>query len=107
MRRRIATMLAFLALMSAPMHAAPSVWEHTGTLGRAEAERIDDSGMELTVRDGTVTLILSRPTQVKVLTILGQPVSQETLPAGIHRLKLKSRGIYILRVGQATRRITL
>lgn len=87
--------------------AAPTLWEAAGSVTVRDTERLDDSGMEITVRDGVVTLILTRPAQVRVLTILGQPLSQENLPAGIHRLRLTAKGIYIVRVGQTTRRVTI
>lgn len=87
--------------------AAPTLWEAAGNVSVRDIERLDDSGMEITVRDGVVILTLTRPAQVRVLTILGQPLSQENLPAGIHRLRLSAKGIYIVRVGQTTRRVTI
>lgn len=86
---------------------AATRWEQTSQLSQRDAERLDDAGMELSVRDGVVTLTLLHPTQVRVLTILGQPVSQQSLPAGVHRLKISARGIYIIRIGSVTRRITI
>ena len=101
--------LAILLLLSAPLaaSAARSLWEAHGPLTARDVERVDDSGVELLVHDGAVVLTLTRPMPVKVLTILGQTVGQETLPAGVHRLKLATRGIYIVRVGQITRRVTV
>lgn len=101
--------LVALMLLSAPLEAgaAQSLWEAHGPLTARDVERVDDSGVELIVHDRAVILTLTRPMPVKVLTILGQPVGQETLPAGVHRLKLTTRGIYIVRVGQITRRVTV
>ncbi len=96
-----------LLLTALPAEAARSVWEACGQVAPRDIERIDDSGAEISVHDGMVYLTLTRPVNVKVLTILGQVVGQETLPAGVHRLKLTTRGIYILKVGQLTRRVTI
>ena len=90
-----------------PEVPAASLWEMAGALTARDLERLDESGMEMIVREGVVSLTLARPTQVKVLTILGQPLSQQTLPAGVHRLRLSARGIYIVRVGSVTRRVTI
>lgn len=111
MLRRIARILLIVTALAAvvvPADAgAASLWEFASQLSARDIERVDDTGMDIAVRDGVVTLTLSRPTQVRVLTILGQPLSQETLQAGVHRLRLSARGIYILRVGSVTRRITV
>lgn len=109
--KRLARILLMAAVMAVavpqPALRGASLWELTAPLSAREAEALDESGMEIGVRDGVVTLVLARPTQVRVLTILGQPLSQETLPAGVHRLKLTTRGIYIVKVGQLTRRVTV
>lgn len=114
LRRHVAAIL--LAAASLATAAAPParLWEDVSAGSRdvaasvAASQGADDSQqVELTVKDGNVYLSLTRTTVVEVFTILGQPVSRETLKAGIHRLRLKSRGIYILRAGQVTRRITV
>ena len=82
---------------------APSAkWEQVEAV---EATLDDD--IHVAVRDGYVYVSLSRPMQVKLFTILGQPISQTSLPAGTSRLRVAKRGIYILKAGTATRRITI
>lgn len=107
-KTRIMLVMTAMALMM-PLQpcVAASLWDAAGSVTARDIERLDDSGMEITVRDGVVTLILTRPAQVRVLTILGQPLGQETLPAGVHRLRLSTRGIYIVKVGSMTRRVTI
>lgn len=68
----------------------------------ADADRID-----ITVRGGYVYVTVSRPTPVKIFTILGQLVTQHNLPAGTSRLRLKGRGMYILKTDVVTRRVTV
>ena len=63
--------------------------------------------MRVNVREGYVYVTVSRRTQVKLFTILGQTVSQTELPAGTSRLRVGARGIYILKAGDTTVRITL
>ena len=63
--------------------------------------------MRVNVREGYVYVTVSRRTPVKLFTILGQTVSQTELPAGTSRLRVGARGIYILKAGDTTVRITL
>lgn len=87
---------------------APPAWEHVANPPQALTEIIDtDSQTEVVVRDGYIYIYLARPTQVKLFSILGQPIATETLSAGTHRLRLTSRGIYLLRAGSTTRRVTI
>ena len=50
-------------------------------------------------------LEVADPTRIELFTILGQPIITADLKPGLHRLKLSSRGIYLLRIGNATIRI--
>ena len=107
MKSRIVTSLIALLLAAAPMEATASparVWEH---MELTAADNDSPLGVEVAVRDGYVYVTLSRRAQVKLFTILGQAVSQTELPAGTSRLRMNSRGIYILRAGDTTCRITL
>ena len=67
----------------------------------------DDATVEMTVKEGYVYIGSSRPVTIKVFTILGQLISQESLSAGTHRLRMTTRGVYILKVGSLTRRVTI
>ena len=58
-----------------------------------------------TVSEGYVYVVVRQRMQVKIFTILGQPVVQQTLQPGIYRYKLSSRGIYLLKAGSSTKRI--
>lgn len=66
-----------------------------------------DGVVSVNVHDMHIYVELDRPTAVKLFTILGQPVAQMNLPAGLARLRVPARGIYILKTGSATRRITI
>ena len=100
------------ALTATGLPAAPQVWEEVNAevavrSGLAQGAAEGGDGVELVSRDGALFLVLQRPMTVEVFTILGQPVSRATLKAGVHRLRLTSRGIYILRAGSVTRRVTI
>ena len=57
--------------------------------------------------DGTVLISVDQATTIKVYSILGQLITQKQVNAGTVRLHIAARGIYILKAGSATRRISL
>lgn len=111
---RLRTIPAALTLLLAATAALPGAaaesgrprWEVVETLPadivEPQSERVD-----VIVRDGVIYLAVPRPTQVKLFTILGQPVAQDRLPAGTSRLRPPGRGIYILKAGSYTCRVTI
>ncbi len=105
---RIITGLMLLAAVAAgtatlPAQTAGARWE------TVDASFIPDPAedIDVRVRDTYIYVYTGRPTTVRLLTILGQPVSQASLPAGTSRFKVRTRGIYILKAGSVTRRITI
>ena len=100
--------ILIVALASVFASGAIPRWESLDTPGNIFTEqRIDTDGVELVVRDNTIYIMSQKPVSVKVFTILGQLVTQDTLPAGAHRLQMKTKGIYILKIGTTTRRVTI
>ena len=102
--RRLILITAILLCICYGVSAAPA-WERTG--GKVQPELRDAEGPEVIVSEGYVYVSTTRPTTVKVFSILGQLISQETIQPGISRFRLPSRGIYILKVGTLTKRITI
>lgn len=98
-----------LILTAAAAWCGPLKWEDASRPvdNQAVHQSIDTEGVDITVKDGWVYVTASRPVTVRIFSILGQPIITETMQPGTYRLHLASRGIYILRVGSATRRITI
>ncbi len=69
--------------------------------------RDSDSNIDVSVKDGYVYVATPRKVTVKLFTILGQLISEATLDAGTHRLRISARGVYILKAGTSTRRVTI
>ena len=104
--RQLLAILAVVLLAMTASSAAPR-WESVDTPVEMEVisdqKPDDDATVEMTVKEGYVYIGSS----VKVFTILGQLISQESLSAGTHRLRMTTRGVYILKVGSLTRRVTI
>lgn len=64
-------------------------------------------GIEVYGKSGTLIIRTPIKTSVKVLSILGQTISQATINPGTHELPLNAHGIYIVKVGDYTLRVAL
>lgn len=67
----------------------------------------DEARLEVSVRDGVMTIVSSKALNIKIFSILGQLVTQRSIQPGVTRIKMPARGIYILKAGAITRRITV
>lgn len=83
---------------------APQGWEQVNA-----ADVTDNSEQKLTVtaRNGYVYIAVRETATVKVVTILGQPITMATLTPGTWRFRIKMRGIYIVKTDGQTRRVTV
>lgn len=70
-------------------------------------DALDGDDIEVSVKDGWVYVTTQKPVNVKIFTILGQLITSETIRPGTKKIHISSRGIYILRAGAITRRITI
>lgn len=85
-------------------------WEEVSSPQTQVIQQLDtesQGGVDIIVHDGYIYIWSQRPVTVKLFSILGQQIHSETVQGGIHRLRLNSKGIYIIRAGQLTKRVTL
>lgn len=106
LNRLIALALLLVGLVAPVSVAAPAQSQRWETVETVIAELSDES-VDVAVREQYVYVFTPQPVNIKLFTILGQLVSQASLPAGTSRLKVSTRGIYILKAGTVTRRITI
>ena len=98
-----------MAMASTTVATAKVQWRETTTevQGKSLTDPKVTDGVEIFQRNGTIIIRTQRPVLVRVFTILGQLVSQATLPAGTSELKLNTRGIYMVKVGSITQKVAL
>ena len=108
LRNIIGLLVIGIALaMSAPAYCAAKNWE-TLKSERADSKQIvKEAEIEIRTAKGAIIVTTSRPVQIKVFTILGQLVSNETLPAGTSQLTLGTHGIFIVKTGGLTCKVAL
>lgn len=90
--------------------AAPRkpVWEVVTVTDQAQVPQNGTPELEVTIIDRSLVIITSdRAVKVQVFSILGQLITQKQMQAGTVRLQMNSRGIYILKADNTTRRISL
>ena len=111
--RRLLFILTLILATAFTLSAASPRWETAEAVPAQVAESIRAQAQSPTVQvahavhDGYIYITASSAVQVKVFTILGQLISQDTLPAGTLRLRISARGIYLLKLGSATLRVTI
>lgn len=89
------------------LQAAKS-WESTHSDRFAEGRVITrTSEVEISTLPGIIMINSTKPVQVKVFSILGQPISSSTLPAGVSMLNLGTHGLFIVKVGNITCKVAL
>ena len=102
--------LALMTAMASTSIAATKVqWRETATevQGKSLTDPKNTDGVEIFQRNGTIVVRTQRVVQVKVFTILGQLVSQATLQPGTSELRLNTRGIYLVKIGNVTQKVAL
>ena len=107
MIRRLCSIMAIVVVLIAVSMPFPSFakgWEPVRTDVSGLSSVAHDNDVEIRVSPGHVVVVASQPVQIKVFTILGQVVSNESLPAGTSQLPL-SHGVYIVKVGDLTCKI--
>ena len=108
MRRRIMTLTTAMVLCMATViiPANAKGWEPVRSDVSGLNSVAHDNDVVVKVAPGQVVVSSSQQIQIKIFTILGQLVSNETLPAGVNKLTL-SHGVYIVKVGDLTCKIAV
>lgn len=68
---------------------------------------VDSDEPEVTVRGQYIYVTTQKAMVIRLYSILGQLITQQSVPAGTTRFKAPVRGVYILKAGPVTRRVTI
>lgn len=103
--RYISVALLLCCGTGAAVCAAPQ-WEVVNATSDESYVSAAPERLETTVRGGYLYVTTNRPVNIRLFTILGQLVSSRSLPAGTSRIRLATRGMYILKSENTARRIS-
>lgn len=109
MRRLLVILTLLLSLGLGNVAQGEVQWRETNreVQGRTWNDPRSSDGIEIYGSRGTITIVTPRRITVRVYTILGQMVSQATLQAGTSELRLGTRGIYLVRIGNLTQKVAI
>ena len=109
MRRLLVILALVLSLGLGNSALAEIQWHETNreVQGKTWNDPRTSDGIEIYGSRGTITIVTPRRITVRVYTILGQMVSQATLQPGTSELRLGSRGIYLVRIGNLTQKVAI
>lgn len=100
--------MLFLALLAGVAPSYARGWESVKSDKTATTRTVaKDSELEVRAGKGLIVVSTSKPVTIKVYSILGQLVSQETLPAGTSYFSVNSHGVFIVKVGNLTCKVSL
>lgn len=111
MRKYIITILSALAITfgTAEGYAAIRSWESVKSEQGVALAKIVAKNTDIEVRagKGVIYVTTTRPINIKVFTILGQPIAQDHLPQGTSQLILGTHGVFIVKAGDATFKVAV
>lgn len=98
-----------LMLWVSPVASGQIAWRETNRElpGRSLNDPRLSDGVEIYGSNGSIIVRTPRRISVRVFTILGQNVSQATIGPGTAELRIGTRGIYLVKVGNITQKVAL
>lgn len=99
--------LLLASASAASAFAAPKAWEPVKTERTDLKTVVKETDIEIKATQGLIIVSCNHPTQIKIFTILGRLVNNETLPAGRSQLLLPAHGVYIVKIGDLTCKVAV
>ncbi|MCF0205097.1 MAG: hypothetical protein HUK12_07395 [Muribaculaceae bacterium] len=106
--KRLAIILMTVMLLSVAWANNPVQWKDSSRdIPSSQITETKIDGVDVYGKDGVIVVRTPRKIRIRVLTILGQTVSDATLNPGTSELRINSRGIYIVKIGDYTKKVAL
>ncbi len=90
-----------------PQGAQQHTWEALKT-ERTDARQVaKEAEIEIKTANGAIIVTTGRQVEIKVFSIIGRQVSQQTLAPGTHQLQLPTHGVYIVKANDFTCKVAI
>lgn len=105
--KRVLILITIGILPTLPIAGASKTWEPVKTERSDAKSIIRDTDIEIKAASGVIIISCNHPTQIKIFTILGRLVNNETLPPGRSQLQLPTHGVYLVKIGDLTCKVAV
>lgn len=99
--------LLLASALATPALAGPKSWEPVKSERPDLKTVVKETDIEIKASQGLITVACNHPVQIKIFTILGRLVNNETIPAGRSQLILPAHGVYIVKIGDLTCKVAV
>lgn len=105
--RNIMLSLALLLPAAGMAASAPKGWERLQTERQDTRQIVKETDIEIRTARGVITVTTNHAVQIKIVSILGQTVTSETLQPGTYQFTVRAHGLYIVKAGDLTCKVSL
>lgn len=106
LRRTIAVALALLWLATPAVSLAKG-WEAVKPERTAGNHVVSESELEILAGGGLIYVTTSKSINIKIFTILGSRIADDTLSAGTYQFAVPTHGVYIVKAGDLTCKVAV
>lgn len=105
--RRIITIGLALLWLASPLIAQAKGWEAVKPEKTAGHHVVSESDLEILAGGGLIYITTGRTVNIKIFTILGSRIADDTLSAGTYQFAVPTHGVYIIKAGDLTCKVAV
>lgn len=106
MRKIVLALAAFICL-SLPVAVNAKGWEPIKQEKATGHHVISDSELEIKTGGGIIFVNTTKSINIKIFTILGSRIADDTLQAGSYQFAVPTHGVYIIKAGDLTCKVAV
>lgn len=105
-KRFITIAFAILSILASPGLEAKG-WEKVKTFSAEAKSVVKEEGTEILAVNNTIIVSTTQPVEIKIFTILGRIVTQDSLEPGVFRYVIPAHGVYIVKTETLTCKVAV
>lgn len=100
-------MMAVCLLLFAPVTVHARGWEPLKTEKTQGNRVVSDTEVEIRSGNGMIYVTTSKNVNIKIFTILGSRIAEDTLSPGSYQFAVPTHGVFIIKAGTLTCKVAL